>query len=177
MNRFTIPLLAFVVVVALLGVGLTLKPRELPSPLLGKPAPAFELPSLPPARETFSSAQMRGDAWLLNVWASWCEACRTEHPLLNRLAQAGSVHIVGLNYKDDAADADAWLRRFGNPYTHIAFDRHGRVGIEYGVYGVPETYLIDRHGIIRFKHIGPLTPDILRRRLLPLVETLNGDSA
>lgn len=165
MNRFLLPLVAFAVVVAFLGAGLKLNPRELPSPLLGKPAPAFQLPALPPA-EAFDSAQMQGRVYLLNVWASWCAACLDEHPLMNQLAQAG-VPLVGLNYKDNAGDAAAWLRRFGNPYAHIPVDRDGRVGIEFGVYGVPETYLIDARGIVRFKHIGPLTADIVRREILP----------
>ena len=177
MNRFIIPLLAFIVLVGFLGVGLTLKPRELPSPFIGKPAPAFSLPGLPPAQPAFSNRQMAGAVWLLNVWASWCVACRTEHPLLNQLAQTATVPIVGLNYKDDADEAAAWLRRFGNPYTHIPFDRRGNVGIEYGVYGVPETYLIDKNGIIRFKQIGPITPDILERELLPLIEKLRKEPA
>jgi len=174
MNRFLIPLAAFAVVVAFLGAGLQLNPRALPSPLIGKPAPAFELPELPAhASAAFDSAQMHGRVWLLNVWASWCAACLDEHPLMNRLAQAG-LPLVGLNYKDDGDDAAAWLARFGNPYAHIPVDRDGRIGIEFGVYGVPETYLIDAGGIVQFKHIGPLTADIVRREILP---RLGGESS
>ena len=173
MNRFVIPLLAFAVVVAFLGVGLTLKPRELPSPLIGQPAPAFALPGLQPGAR-FDSAQMQGRAYLLNVWASWCAACLDEHPLINQLAQAG-MRIVGLNYKDDTGDASAWLQRFGNPYAHIPVDRDGRVGIEFGVYGVPETYLIDARGVIRFKHTGPLSAEVVRRELLPLLGAMRRD--
>ena len=170
-NRFVIPLLAFIVLIGFLAVGLRLKPRELPSPFIDQPAPAFVLPELSSQRP-FSNAQMMGEVWLLNVWASWCVACRAEHPLFNRLANADIVPIVGLNYKDNADDAVAWLQRLGNPYTHIPFDSNGAVGIEYGVYGVPETYLIDQAGIIRFKQVGALTPEILQRTLLPLVEKL-----
>ncbi len=176
MNRYVVPLLVFMVLIGFLGVGLKLKPRELPSPFIGKPAPVFSLPELPglpePPQQEFSNAQMRGQVWLLNVWASWCVACRTEHPLFNQMADAGGVPIVGLNYKDDAADAAAWLQRLGNPYSHIPFDSGGDVGIEYGVYGVPETYLIDKDGVIRFKQTGALTPEILQRTLLPLIKTL-----
>ena len=171
-NRFVVPLVVFIVLVGFLAAGLRLKPRELPSPLIGKPAPAFVLPELLTPQREFSSAQMAGRAWLLNVWASWCVACRTEHPLLNRLARADSVPIVGLNYKDNADDAAAWLQRLGNPYSRLPFDPHGDVGIEYGVYGVPETYLIDRSGVIRHKHIGPLSEDVLRREILPRIEKM-----
>ncbi len=177
MNRFTVPLLAFLVLLGFLGIGLTLNPRELPSPFIGKPAPAFSLPQLLSPQLAFSNRQMLGDVWLLNVWASWCVACRAEHPLLNQLAQSGAVRIVGLNYKDDAADAAAWLQRLGNPYAHIPFDRGGEVGIEYGVYGVPETYLIDPTGVIRFKQVGPLTPEMLEHSLAPLIQKLREESA
>lgn len=175
-NRFGIPLLAFAAMVALLAAGLTLKPRELPSPFIGQAAPLFSLPELLAPAQNVSNAQLRGHVWMLNVWASWCAACRDEHPLLNRLARHG-MRIVGLNYKDDAADATAWLQRFGNPYSHIARDANGDVGIEYGVYGVPETYLIDRSGVIRFKQVGPLTPEVLRRELLPMIAKLREDAA
>ncbi len=175
--RFIAPLLGFVVLIGFLGVGLTLDPRELPSPFIDKPAPTFSLPRLRAPEQNFSSSQMAGRVWLLNVWASWCAACRTEHPLLNRIAQLGTVPIVGLNYKDDANDADAWLQQFGNPYSHIPFDPNGEVGLEYGVYGVPETYLIDENGLIRFKQTGPITPQILQQRLLPLIAELRRGAA
>ena len=175
-NRFTVPLFVFALLVALLAAGLTLKPRELPSPFINKPAPAFSLPRLLSPGDNFNSAQMSGQVWLLNVWASWCAACRDEHPLLNDLARGG-MRIVGLNYKDEPADAANWLRRFGNPYSHIARDAGGDVGIEYGVYGVPESYLIDRNGIIRFKQIGPLTPQSLRKNLLPMIAKLRAEAA
>ena len=175
MNRFVVPLLVFIVLIGFLGVGLRLNPRELPSPFINQPAPAFSvsgLPGLSPPQEEFSNAQMKGSVWLLNVWASWCVACRTEHPLFNRLAATDIVPIVGLNYKDNADDAAAWLQRLGNPYAHIPYDPEGEVGIEYGVYGVPETYLIDKTGVIRFKQVGAVTEDILQHELLPLIEKL-----
>lgn len=172
MNRFVVPLLVFIVLVGFLGIGLRLKPRELPSPFINQSAPAFSLPELLPPLREFSNAQMKGEVWLLNVWASWCVACRTEHPLLNQVADADLAPIVGLSYKDNADDAAAWLQRLGNPYTHIPFDPDGEVGIEYGVYGVPETYLIDKAGIVRFKQVGPVTSDILQRTLLPRIKKL-----
>ncbi|MGR3984846.1 MAG: DsbE family thiol:disulfide interchange protein [Gammaproteobacteria bacterium] len=175
-SRFGAPLLVFAVIVSLLAAGLTLKPRELPSPFIGRPAPAFSLPELFAPAEHVSAAQMKGHVWMLNVWASWCAACRDEHPLLNRLAQRG-MRIVGLNYKDETGAAIAWLRRFGNPYSHVARDANGDTGIDYGVYGVPETYLIDRNGIIRFKQVGPLTPEVLRRELLPVIAKLREEAA
>jgi len=175
MNRFIIPLAAFAVLLAFLAAGLKLDPRALPSPLIGRASPAFASKQLPPAA-AFDSAQMAGRVWLLNVWASWCAACLDEHPLMNQLARAG-LPIVGLNYKDDGDDATAWLARFGNPYAHTPVDRDGRIGLEFGVYGVPETYLIDAGGVIRFKRIGPLTVEVVRRELLPLLAKLGGESS
>jgi cytochrome c biogenesis protein CcmG/thiol:disulfide interchange protein DsbE len=171
-NRFTIPLAVFIVLLGFLGIGLTLKPNELPSPFIDRPAPAFSLPELLLPGEQFGNADLEGEVWLLNVWASWCVACRQEHPLLNRLAQTGAVTIVGLNYKDEADAAAAWLQQLGNPYTHIPADNSGDVGIEYGVYGVPETFVIDRKGLVRYKHIGPLTEESLQQTLMPLVTEL-----
>lgn len=171
--RFLLPLAAFLALAVLLGVGLQLNPREVPSPLVGKPAPDFKLPQLHNAAATFSQADMRGKVWLLNVWASWCASCREEHPVLVQLAKSGTVPIVGLNYKDKREDGIAWLERFGDPYVLSAFDERGRVGIDYGVYGVPETYVIDKKGVIRYKRIGIVTPDILSGKILPLVGELN----
>jgi cytochrome c biogenesis protein CcmG/thiol:disulfide interchange protein DsbE len=173
MNKFLLPLGAFIVLVALLAVGLNLNPREVPSPLIGKPAPDFKVPQLHEADKTFSPQEMRGKVWLLNVWASWCVSCREEHPLLVELAKAGIVPIVGLDYKDKREDGQRWLARFGNPYQITAYDADGRVGIDYGVYGVPETYLIDKAGVIRYKQIGPITPEALEKKILPLVQELN----
>lgn len=172
MNRFMWPLAGFAVLLAFLAVGLTLKPGEVPSPLVGKPAPAFSLPQLAAPDRTFSPQVLQGNVWLLNVWASWCAACLQEHPVIAQLAKSGVVPIVGLNYKDPHNEALAWLERHGNPYLLSVADVQGRVGIDYGVYGVPETFVIDKAGIIRYKHIGPVTAEALRDKILPLVREL-----
>jgi len=170
--KFLIPLLLFVVLVGFLAVGLNLDPHEVPSPLINKPAPAFEVPQLGQANKTFSPASMKGQVWVLNVWASWCVACREEHPVLVEIAKSGLVPLIGLDYKDKREDALTMLEKQGNPYLLSAFDANGRVGIDYGVYGVPETYVIDRAGVIRLKHIGPITPEILKQKIYPLVSEL-----
>ena len=172
--RFLAPLLIFVVVAVFLALGLKLDPREVPSPLIDKSAPEFELPRLLQMEGVVGTAEMRGEVWLLNVWASWCSACRVEHPLLNDLAGRQIVRIVGLNYKVAPADARSWLREFGNPYDIIAVDREGDVGIDWGVYGVPETFVIDREGVIRYKHIGPVDAKVLSETILPLISQLTG---
>ena len=172
MTRFAIPITIFVALVALLGVGLKLDPREVPSPLIGKPAPHFELPQLRETTRTFTERDMRGKVWMLNVWASWCVSCREEHPVLLDLAASGAVPIYGLNYKDKREDGLAWLKGMGDPYKLSIYDFDGRVGIDYGVYGVPETYVIDKAGVIRYKRIGPLTPQIVKEKVLPLVREL-----
>jgi cytochrome c biogenesis protein CcmG/thiol:disulfide interchange protein DsbE len=192
-NRFLWPLVGFVVLVALLAVGLNLNPRDVPSPLVGKPAPNFSLPQLAAPEQTFSPKEMLGKVWLLNVWASWCVSCRQEHPLLVELARRQTVPLVGLNYKEVRGDggidlaklaqgaekqlvverAAGWLAKHGNPYTLSVLDIDGRVGIEYGVYGVPETYVIDKAGVIRMKHTGPITPDIFSGKILPLLAELS----
>ncbi len=168
-----LPLGIFAALVVLLGVGLTLNPREVPSPLIDKPAPHFQLPLLHAPDKTFSEKDMLGKVWLLNVWASWCVSCREEHPVLLDLAKSGAVPIYGLNYKDERKDGINWLQRLGDPYQLSAYDIKGKVGIDYGVYGVPETYLIDKHGVIRYKRIGAVTPDIVKQKILPLVNELN----
>ncbi len=174
MKRFLIPLAVFVVLVVFLAIGLTLNPRDLPSPLKDKPAPAFTLPQLAAPDKTFSPADMKGKVWLLNVWASWCVSCRQEHPVLVEFSKtAGSVPIVGLDYKDQIADAKNWLAKLGDPYLFSVVDADGRVGIDYGVYGVPETYVIDKAGMIRLKHTGPITPESLKKQILPLVAELS----
>ena len=172
--RLFLPLLLFALLALLLAVGLRLNPREVPSPFIGKPAPAFRLPRLNEPGLHLAVEDMRGKVWLLNVWASWCVACRVEHPLLVDLARRNQVPIYGLNYKDDARNAQEWLRRFGDPYVDSARDTDGRVGIDYGVYGVPETFVIDKAGIVRFKHIGPLTEEVWVRDLHPLIRQLQG---
>jgi cytochrome c biogenesis protein CcmG, thiol:disulfide interchange protein DsbE len=163
----------FLALVALLGVGLTLNPREVPSPLVGKAAPNFQLPQLHEPEKEFSEKDMLGKVWLLNVWASWCVSCREEHPVLVEFAKSGVAPLYGLNYKDQRKDGLAWLKQFGNPYVLSAYDHEGRIGIDYGVYGVPETYVIDKKGVIRYKRIGPLTPEILKQKVVPLVAELN----
>ena len=193
MNKFLWPLIGFAVLVILLAVGLGLNPREVPSPLVGKPAPAFSLPQLHAPERTFSPKDMLGKVWLLNVWASWCVSCRQEHPVLVELAKTKTLPLIGLNYKELRGDggldtdkinpatelkqsierADGWLKRHGDPYTLSVLDLDGRVGINYGVYGVPETYIIDKAGIIRMKHIGPITPSIFSGKILPLVAELS----
>lgn len=173
MARAWIPLGIFVVLVGFLAVGLKLDPREVPSPLIDKAAPDFRLAQLHAPERTLSPVDLRGQVWMLNVWASWCVSCRQEHPLLVELAGTGEVPIYGLNYKDKPPDAMAWLEHFGNPYAASLVDADGRVGIDYGVYGVPETYVIDKQGVIRYKHIGPLTPKAIRETVLPLVRELN----
>lgn len=164
----------FVALVVLLAVGLTLNPREVPSPLIGKPAPAFELPLLDAPGKRFSQKDMLGQVWVLNVWASWCPPCLEEHPVITALAKDDPAPIVGLNYKDERKNALPWLERNGNPYRLVAQDLDGRIGIDYGVYGVPETYVIDRQGVIRHKHIGPMTPKAVRERIAPLLKELRG---
>jgi cytochrome c biogenesis protein CcmG/thiol:disulfide interchange protein DsbE len=173
MTRWLWLLGGFLGLVMFLGVGLTLNPREVPSPLINKPAPPFQLPQLHEPEKVFSQKDMAGKVWLLNVWASWCASCRDEHPVLVELAKSGAVPIYGLNYKDKRADGMAWLQRFGNPYMLSAFDAQGRIGIDYGVYGVPETYVIDKQGVIRYKQIGPVTPQVLKEKILPLIAKLN----
>ena len=164
-------IVGFLLLVALLAVGLTRDPREVPSPLVGKPAPAFELPRLGEGAR-FSPAEMRGKVWLLNVWASWCVSCREEHPVLIDFSRTKRAPLVGLNYKDQRGDALKWLARYGDPYQLSVVDGDGRIGIDYGVYGVPETYVIDRAGIIRYKQIGPVTPEVMDKKILPLIGTL-----
>ncbi|NMM13440.1 MAG: DsbE family thiol:disulfide interchange protein [Rhodoferax sp.] len=172
--KFLLPLGVFLGLVAFLAAGLKLNPREVPSPLIDKPAPAFSLTQLENPAQTIRRDDLLGKVWMLNVWASWCVACRQEHPLLVKFAQSKLLPIYGLNYKDSRPEGLQWLARFGNPYDASLFDQDGRVGIDWGVYGVPETFIIDRQGVVRFKHIGPLTPDVIRSRIEPLVRQLNG---
>jgi len=173
MTRFAIPLILFILLVTLLALGLRHDPHEVPSPLINKAAPAFQLPQLTDPTQKFSAQDMRGKVWLLNVWASWCVTCRDEHPLLLQYARSGALPIYGLNYKDKREDALSWLEELGDPYVLSVSDTDGRVGIDYGVYGAPETYLIDRDGVIRFKQVGPVTPDIWQKTILPLAQQLN----
>lgn len=170
--RYLLPLAIFLVLVVFLWRGLFLNPREVPSPLIGKQVPAFSVPLLGDPSQTLSAADLRGKVYLLNVWGSWCVSCREEHPVLVELAKKGTIPIYGLNWKDKREDALAWLERYGDPYIGSGVDRDGRVAINFGVYGAPETYLIDRQGVIRFKQTGPLTWPIIEQKIMPLVAKL-----
>ncbi len=169
---YTLMFLAFFAFVALLGTGLTMDPRVVPSPLIGKPVPQFSLPPVKGRVLGLASADLKGEVSLVNVFASWCVACRAEHPLLMEIRKSGIVPIHGLNYKDRPDDAEAWLNKLGDPYTRTGADVSGRVGIDWGVYGVPETFVIDRDGRIAYKQIGPLTPEALRDTIIPLIDKL-----
>ena len=193
MNRFLWPLIGFVVLVVLLAVGLKLNPSDVPSPLIGKPAPLFSLARLDASEKSFSPKEMLGKVWLLNVWSTWCVSCRQEHPMLVEMAKDKAVMLVGLNYKEVRGDGEfdmgkitedaekklalerstGWLKQHGNPYSLSVLDLDGRVGIDYGVYGVPETYVIDKAGLIRFKQTGPITPEVFSGKILPLVAELS----
>jgi len=170
--KFAIPLVVFVLLVGFFAVGLFRDPREVPSPFIGRAAPAFKLAQLHQPQLAFAPEEMRGKVWLLNVWASWCVACQAEHPLLVQMSKQKVVPIIGLNYKDRRDDGMQWLARHGDPYVLSAYDVEGRVGIDYGVYGVPETFVIDKQGVIRYKQIGPITPEALDKKILPLLKEL-----
>ena len=170
--RLLVPLAVFAVIAAFLLAGLGRDPRELPSPLVGKQAPAFTLAQLHAPGQKLRTADMKGQVWLLNVWASWCVSCRVEHPLLMQLAEARIVPVIGLNYKDKVPEGLAWLAQHGDPYKMSVVDADGRVGIDWGVYGVPETFVVDKNGVIRYKHIGPVTAQALQQTILPLVRAL-----
>jgi len=172
MMRFILPFVVFMIMAAFMYVGLNLNPHEVPSPLVGRAAPAFTLPQLHEPSKQFSPQDMKGKVWLFNVWASWCTACEHEHPVFMDLARKNIVPIYGMDYKDQRADGEAWLRKHGNPYVLVVSDAEGRVGIDYGVYGVPETYVIDKQGVIQHKQIGAVTPEILDEKILPLIREL-----
>ncbi len=173
--RYLIPLAVFLVIVLFLARGLKIDPKKVPSPLIGKPAPHFELPALYDPAEKITPEKLRGKVWLLNVFASWCVSCRAEHQVMKGFVRMGLAPVYGLNYKDEAKDAKAWLQALGNPYKAVIVDRQGNAGIDWGVYGVPETFIIDKKGIIRDKIIGPVTDEIVKDRLVPLITKLNGE--
>lgn len=177
MKRF-LPLIIFIVMVVFLAIGLKLNPRDIPSPLINRPVPQFTLPLLNVKDKSFTPDDLRGQVWILNVWASWCVACRAEHPVLNRMAQQHQdIILIGLNYKDQKSDAEAWLKYFGDPYRYTIVDSDGRVGIDWGVYGVPESFVIDKKGIIRYKHTGPVDDAAVNDTLLPLIKKLSEEKA
>jgi len=170
--KHLIPLAIFLVIAIFLGIGLTRDPRKLPSTFIDKPAPVFRVAQVHAADKTFSPEDMKGQVWMLNVWASWCTACRVEHPLLVEISRSKVVPLVGLDYKDKREDALKFLEQQGNPYMLSAYDLDGRIGIDFGVYGVPETFIIDKQGVIRHKQIGPITPESLQNEILPLIAKL-----
>jgi cytochrome c biogenesis protein CcmG/thiol:disulfide interchange protein DsbE len=173
--RFLIPLFLFGALVVLLVIGLGKDPREVPSPLVGKPIPAFSLPELTDSGRTLADSDLRGQISLVNVWASWCSACRQEHRALMYLSENPDFQIIGLNWKDEAQDALAVLRTTGNPYDRIGHDPDNEVGIDWGVYGAPETFVVDQQGIIRYKHIGPIDRKVWEETLQPLVAQLKAE--
>ncbi|WP_233802213.1 DsbE family thiol:disulfide interchange protein [Paraburkholderia sp. HP33-1] len=175
MKRFLIPLAMFAALVALLLVGLRHDPRRLPSALIGKPAPEFDLPKLNEPQQRLSTRALRGEVWILNVWASWCESCRDEQAPLVELSRRHVAPVFGLNYKDDRASALQWLAQAGDPYTSSIVDRTGQTAIDYGVYGVPETFVVDRAGIVRYREAGPLTRASIDSVILPLVRKLQSE--
>ena len=177
MFKYLIPVVLFFVLVGFLFIGLYKDPSEVPSPLIGKPSPQFVLPRLANNQATITEKEFLGKVSLLNVWATWCYACREEHPVLNDLADRNIAVIYGLNYKDNSTAAKQYLKNYGNPYTANAFDESGRVGIEWGVYGAPETFLIDKKGIIRYKHIGPLTFEDVENVIIPLIHQLQNETS
>jgi len=176
MLKYILPLILFIVLAVFLALGLNLHPSEIPSPLIGKPAPAFSAPKLQAPEEKLSPTDLKGNVWLFNVWASWCASCRSEHPILNQLAQQKAAIIVGLNYKDEPEAAKGWLAQLGNPYDVSIMDQDGRIGIDWGVYGVPETFVVDKRGVIRYKHTGPVTPEDVQQTFLPLITKLQAEN-
>lgn len=172
MYRFILPAALFAVLIVFLALGLNLDPSRVPSPLIGKPAPEFRLASVEDTQTEISNQELKGQVSLFNVWATWCVACRQEHPYLMSLARQNLLPIYGLNYKDERSKALQWLQEFGNPYVASAYDVEGRVGIDWGVYGAPETFVVDANGVIRYKYIGPLTESDFNQTILPIVQEL-----
>ena len=176
MKRYLLPLAIFIVLVILLAAGLKNDPKYIPSPFIGKPAPAFDLPVLHQPDKRIRHSDMKGQVWLLNVWASWCVSCRAEHEVVKRFVAMNIAPVYGLNYKDRPQDAQAWLKQLGDPYTASMMDIKGDVGIDWGVYGVPETFVIDKQGIVRYKQVGPLTNAVIDEKILPLLRELNAEA-
>ena len=176
MIKRLLPLIAFAGLALLLGVGVLMNSGKdtsaIPSPLIGKPAPAFSLPVLDEPSRLITNADLRGEPYLLNVWGSWCPACRDEHPVITELAKSGRIKVIGYDYKDEPEDAQRWLEQFGNPYAMIIADQDGRAAFDWGIYGAPESFLVDAQGIVRWKFIGPMTDAVVREQLLPELEKL-----
>lgn len=176
MIKRLLPLLAFAALALLLGVGVMMNSGKdtsaIPSPLVGKPAPDFALPVLDEPGRIITRADLLGEPYLLNVWGSWCPACRDEHPVITELAESGRIRVIGYDYKDEADDARRWLQQFGNPYALVITDVEGRAALDWGIYGAPESFLVDAQGVIRWKFVGPLTPDVVQTQLLPALESL-----
>lgn len=173
MKKFLIPIAVFALLAVLLAAGLSLDPRKIPSPLVGNPLPAFHLPTLENPKKMLSNADLRGRVVVINVWASWCVACKQEHPVLMAWARAKAAPLIGLNYKDARGEALQVLKNDGNPYEVSIVDLEGRTGLDWGVYGVPETFVVDKQGVVRYKHIGPLSPQDVQQKLLPLIKALS----
>lgn len=169
-----LPLVAFLALAALLYIGILLSeqrdPNAIPSPLIGKPAPSFSLPDFRDATQRISDQDLLGEPYLLNVWGSWCPACRLEHPIITEMAKRGVVRVIGYNYKDEPDDAARWLQQFGDPYARIIVDLEGRRAIDWGIYGAPESFLVDAQGIVLYKHVGPVTWDTVREEIIPRLE-------
>jgi cytochrome c biogenesis protein CcmG, thiol:disulfide interchange protein DsbE len=176
MLKYVVPLVLFIVLAVFLALGLQLKPHDIPSPFINKPAPLFSAPKLLAPTEKLSTNDLKGKVWLFNVWASWCVSCREEHPILNEFAKQKTVTIVGLNYKDENDAAKKWLDTLGNPYDVVLSDAEGRIGIDWGVYGVPETFIVDKKGVIRYKHTAPITPNDIQTVFLPLIQQLQAET-
>lgn len=174
MIRYVVPIIGFAILVIFLLIGLNRDPSFVPSPLIGKQVPSFSLPRLGAPDKMLTDADLRGKFSVLNVWATWCVGCRQEHPVLNQIAKQGQVPIYGLNWKDDAALARDWLQRLGNPYEATAFDEEGRVAIDWGVYGAPETFLIAPDGTILYRHIAPITLEVWNEEFLTRIADANG---
>lgn len=167
--KYLVPLIAFLALASLLGVGLTLNPTAIPSTMIGKTAPDFVLPTLSDESSNFSPSDLSGERWVLNVWASWCFSCRHEHPILNDLASKNLVKIIGLNYKDESNKAKEWIKQRGNPYFKTVVDSAGSAGIDWGVIAVPETFIIDENGDVIYKHTGPITRELLAKEMMPIL--------
>lgn len=171
MWRFLIPLIAFAILIPVFVIGLGRNPNELPSPFIGKPAPEFSLPTVRDPQQSVGSVDFAGKTALVNVWATWCVGCRQEHEFLLSLSRSGEIPIYGINWRDDLADAQRWLQQLGNPYVASGDDRDGRVGIDWGVYGAPETFLVAADGTVLYKHLGPMTRGVWERDFVPLIES------